>query len=130
MATSRMSASPGDRSPGKKGSPVKSAVVRAGRSRKNRPKPTATPPTAAREASTAAITETCRGVAPTRRIAAKRCSRRAAASRVAVPMKVRTGKSSAHAAAMNMYLSVAEFSTPAVPPAAAAGVSMLVTSVA
>ena len=41
--------------------------------------------------STAAITETCRGVAPTSRIAANRCSRRAADSRVAVPMKMSTG---------------------------------------
>ena len=43
------------------------------------------------------MTEICRGVAPTSRIAANRCSRRAAASRVAVPMKISTGNSSAPA---------------------------------
>ncbi len=47
--------------------------------------------------STAEITETCRGVAPTSRMAANRCSRRAAARRVAVPMKMSTGNSSAPA---------------------------------
>ncbi len=57
----------------------------------------AVPATAATVDSTVAIVVTCRGVAPTRRIAANRCSRRAAASRLAVPMKISTGKSSAPA---------------------------------
>nr|WP_255649234.1 hypothetical protein [Frankia sp. ArI3] len=74
---------------------MKGIGASAGRSRANSPNPAATPPTAATLDSTAAITEICRGVAPTRRIAAKRCSRRAADSRVAVPMKIRTGNSSA-----------------------------------
>jgi hypothetical protein len=51
--------------------------------------------TVARADSTVEITAICWGVAPTRRIAAKRCSRRAADSRVAAPMKISTGKSSA-----------------------------------
>jgi hypothetical protein len=41
----------------------------------------------------AASTLTCRGVAPVSRIAANRCSRRAADSRVAVPMNISTGNS-------------------------------------
>ena len=61
---------------------------------------------AATAASTAEITETCRGVAPTRRMAAKRCSRRAADSRVAVPMKISTGKSKASAPTARMTWSL------------------------
>ena len=85
-----------DRSPGKKGSPVNGTVASDGRSTKNRPKPAATPsdggdgrlrpPRSPRPAA---------GVAPTSRMAANRCSRRAADSRVAVPMKISTGNSSA-----------------------------------
>ena len=86
-----------DRSLGKNGAPVKGTAASGVRSRKNRPNPAATPATAATVDSTAEITETCRGVAPTRRIAANRCSRRAADSRVAVPMKISTGNSSAQA---------------------------------
>ena len=44
--------------------------------------------------SMADTADTCRGVAPTRRMAANRCSRRAADSRLAVPMKISTGNSS------------------------------------
>ena len=72
------------------------------RSTKNRPKPAATPAAAATVDSTAAITEICRGVAPTSRIAANRCSRRAADSRVAVPMKISTGVSRASATTARM----------------------------
>ena len=61
------------------------------RSRKKIPKPTATPRIAATVDSVAASTETCLRVAPARRIAANRCSRRAADSRVAVAMKISTG---------------------------------------
>jgi hypothetical protein len=53
--------------------------------------PAIVPAAAATVDSTAEITETCRGVAPTSRIAANRCSRRAAASRVAVPIRISTG---------------------------------------
>jgi hypothetical protein len=70
----------------------------SGRTRKNSPNPTTTPAAAATVDSTAETIEICRGVAPTSRIAAKRCSRRAADSRVAVPMKIRTGNSMAAAA--------------------------------
>ena len=54
-------------------------------------KPTATPATAANDDSTAAITETWCGVAPTRRMAAKRSSRLAADSRLAVAIKMSIG---------------------------------------
>ena len=67
------------------------------RSRKNIPKPAAAPRTAAAVDSVAASRETCLRVAPTRRIAANRCSRRAADSRVAVAMKISTGASMASA---------------------------------
>ena len=82
---------------GRTASPVNGIAGERPAQRKNRPKPTAVPATAATVDSTAEITETCRGVAPTRRIAANRCSRRAADSRVAVPMKISTGNSSAAA---------------------------------
>ena len=55
--------------------------------------PIVTPEIAATSASTVAITLTCRIVAPAKRIAAKRCSRRAADSRIAAPTNTRTGKS-------------------------------------
>ena len=86
-----------DRSLVKNGAPVNGTVATAGRSRKNRPKPAATPMTAATADSMAEITDTCRGVAPASRMAANRCSRRAADSRVAAAMKISTGNSSAAA---------------------------------
>jgi hypothetical protein len=55
------------------------------------PNPTATPRIAATADSVAASRETCLRVAPARRIAANRSSRRAADSRVAVAMKISTG---------------------------------------
>ena len=61
------------------------------RSRKKIPNPTAAPRVAATVDSVAASRETCLRVAPTRRIAANRSSRRAADSRVAVAMKISTG---------------------------------------
>ena len=67
------------------------------RSRKKIPNPAATPATPATVDSVAASQETCLRVAPTRRIAANRCSRRAADSRVAVAMKISTGASMASA---------------------------------
>ena len=84
-------------SAGKNGAPVNGIAATGARSRKNSPKPSATPATAAAVDSTAARTEICLRVAPTRRIAANRCSRRAADSRVAVPMKISTGKQHAPA---------------------------------
>ena len=59
-------------------------------------------PAAATVDSTAAITEICRGVAPSSRIAANRCSRRAADSLVAVATKISTGASRASATAEKM----------------------------
>ncbi len=68
--------------------------------------------------STAAMTEICRGRAPTRRIAANRCSRRAADSRVAVAMKISTGISRASATTEKMR------STPLAPtPSSGGGVT-------
>ena len=96
-ATTRMSGRLSDSSAGKNGWPVNGMAASGIRSTKNRPKPMATPTTAATVDSTAAISEICLGVAPTRRIAANRCSRRAADRRVAVPMKISTGSSSASA---------------------------------
>ena len=72
------------------------------RSRKNIPNPTVTPMRAAAVDSVAASRETCLRVAPTRRIAANRCSRRAADNRVAVAMKISTGASMASAATDRM----------------------------
>ena len=85
------------------------------RSTKNRPKPTATPAAAATVDSTAAITEICRGRAPARRIAANRCSRRAADSRVAVAMKISTGVNRASATTEKMR------STPLAPTPSSGG---------
>ena len=84
-------------SAGKNGSPMNDRPATGARSRKKIPKPSATPSSAATVDSTAASTETCLRVAPTRRIAANRCSRRAADSRVAVAMKISTGASTARA---------------------------------
>src|SRR4029453_13171969 len=92
-ATTRTSARLSDRSLVKNGAPVKGIAAIVDRSAKNRPKPTAVPMAAARLDSTAESTEIWGGVAPTNRIAAKRCSRRAADRRVAVPMKMSTGNS-------------------------------------
>jgi hypothetical protein len=86
-----------DRSAGKNGIPVNGIAASGVRSAKKIPKPAAVPATAATTDSTAAISEICRGVAPASRIAANRCSRRAADSRVAVAMKISTGNSSASA---------------------------------
>ena len=61
------------------------------RSRKKIPNPAATPRIPATVDSVAASRETCLRVAPARRIAANRSSRRAADSRVAVAMKISTG---------------------------------------
>ena len=77
-ATARMSGRLSDSSAGKNDWPVNGMAASGTRSTKNRPKPMATPATAATADSIAAISETCLGVAPTSRIAANRCSRRAA----------------------------------------------------
>ena len=129
IATSRISTAPSDRSPGENGSPVNGTLVSSGRSKKNTPKPTATPARAATPASTAATTDTCRGVAPTRRMAAKRCSRRAADSRVAVAMKISTGKSKARTPTARTTWSLLA-SQPLGPPGWATSALMLVTSLA
>ena len=115
-ATSRTSSTPSDMSLGKNGMPVNGMLASEPRNAKNRPKPTAVPATAAAVDSTAAITEICRGVAPTRRIAAKRCSRRAALSRVAVPMKISTGNSSPPAITPRMRSTVVSGSAGALSP--------------
>ena len=91
-----------DNSPGKNGMPVKGMAATGSRRATKIPKPTATPAAAATTDSTAAISEICRGVAPTSRIAANRCSRRAAESWVAVAMKISTGASRASAATDRM----------------------------
>ena len=97
IATARMSGRLSDRSLGKNGSPVNGMAESGMRSTKKRPKPVATPAAVATVDSTAAMIEICRSRAPTRRIAANRCSRRAADSRVAVAMKISTGVSRASA---------------------------------
>jgi len=66
------------------------------------PEPDGCPSTAATVDSIAAISETCPRVAPARRIAANRSSRRAADSRVAVPMKISTGVKIARATTARM----------------------------
>ena len=96
-ATTRMSGRLSDSSAGKNGWPANGMAASGTRSTKNKPKPVATPAAVATVDSMAAISEICLGVAPTRRIAANRCSRRAADRRVAVPMKISTGSSSASA---------------------------------
>ena len=94
---------------------MKGTFATSGRNTKNSPKPTATPTSAAMDASTAAMSATWRGVAPTRRIAANRCSRRAADNRVAVAMNMSTGKSNARAPTARMIWSRFE-SQPSDPP--------------
>ena len=64
-----------------------------GRVSRNSPIPATTPMIVTNSASTAARAVTCEPVAPTRRSAASRCSRRAADSRVAVETKTATGTS-------------------------------------
>ena len=102
-----------DRSAGKNGLPLKGTAASAGRPRKKRPIPPTTPTAAAMHPSAAATTEICRGVAPTRRMAAKRCSRRAAASRVAVAMKISTGNNKAPATTARMNSSLDWWDGPA-----------------
>ena len=65
--------------------------------------PRTAPASALTTASTEAMTLMSRGVAPTSRSAAKRSSRRAAASRVAVPTRMRTGNSTASTPTPNAY---------------------------
>ena len=111
-ATARMSGRLSDSSAGKNGWPVNGMAASGTRSTKNRPKPAATPATAARVDSTAAISEICLGVAPTSRIAANRCSRRAADNRVAVPMRISTGSRSASATTDRTRLTPPELRPP------------------
>jgi len=85
------------RSAGNMGAPVNGTAASASRKTRNRTKPATVPAIAETMASTAATMPTCRGVAPTRRIAAKRCSRRVAARRVVVPTRMTNGKMSAAA---------------------------------
>ena len=93
IATARTSAGLSDRSPGKNGSPKNGMPATGVRSRKKIPNPAATLRIPAVVDSVAASRETCLRVAPARRIAANRSSRRAADSRVAVAMKISTGVS-------------------------------------
>ena len=111
IATARMSGRLSDSSAGKNGWPINGMPATGMRSRKKIPKPAATPATAAAVDSVAASRETCLRVAPTRRIAANRCSRRAADSRVAVAMKISTGASTASATTSRMK-SMAPFPPP------------------
>ncbi len=83
--------------------PMNDAPARAGWARAKMPMPTATPNKPLTAASTDATTLTCRGVAPTSRIAAYRSSRRAADSRVAVLIRMRIGKSTASTPTPNAY---------------------------
>ena len=95
MTTDSTSSRLSDRSPVKNGAPVNGMRASGARSSQKMPKPATTPAVVATLDSMLAMAEICRGVAPTRRIAAKRCSRRAAESRVAPPMKISTGKNRA-----------------------------------
>ena len=83
--------------------PVSSAPASAGRTARNRPMPRIAPASALTTESTEAITLMSRGVAPTSRSAAKRSSRRVAASRVAVPIRISTGNSTASTPTPNAY---------------------------
>ena len=83
--------------------PVSVAVASAGRIARNTPMPTAVPRTALITESTEAITLMSPGVAPTSRSAAKRSSRRVAASRVAVLIRISTGNRTASAPVANAY---------------------------
>ncbi|GEM_PF-3962127 len=111
-ATARISSRLSDSSAGKNGWPMNGMPATGMRSRKKIPKPAATPKSPATVDSTAASRETCLRVAPARRIAANRSSRRAADSRVAVAMKISTGASTASATTDRMR------STELAPPAA------------
>ena len=91
IATARMSRRLSVSSAGKNGWPMNGMPATGMRSRKKIPNPAATPRIPAAVDSVAASRETCLRVAPTRRIAANRSSRRAADSRVAVAMKISTG---------------------------------------
>ncbi len=94
-ATTPMSTRFSERSLRKNRDPVNGTVATAGRRAKNATNPTTVPSTAATADSTAEMTVIWRGVAPTSRIAANRCSRRAAESRAAAPTKTRIGNSKA-----------------------------------
>ena len=83
--------------------PLNDASARAGWTSANIPMPSAVPASAPSAASTEAITPTCRGVAPTSRIAAYRSSRRAADSRVAVLIRMRIGNSTASTPTAKAY---------------------------
>ena len=93
--TSSRSTPRGVRSPGKNRAPVNGMRATSGRSAAKPTAPSSAPTADATADSTAAMTAICRGVAPTRRIAANRCSRRAADRRVAPPMKTSRGNTSA-----------------------------------
>ena len=114
ITTARMSARLSVSSAGKNGWPINGMPATGMRSRKKIPNPAAIPRVAATVDSVAASRETCLRVAPTRRIAANRSSRRAADSRVAVAMKISTGARMASATTDRMR-SVA----PAPPPGSA-----------
>jgi hypothetical protein len=93
-ATPTMASQPRLRSLVKNGSPVNGMRATSGRRSQKAAKAAVTPATAASAASTEAMMFTWRGVAPTRRSAAKRSWRRAAASRVEVATNTSTGMSS------------------------------------
>ena len=88
--------------------PRNDAFARAGRTAAKIPMPRTTPISALTNASIEAMTLICRGVAPTRRMAANRSSRRAAASRVAVPIRMSIGNRTASAPTMNATLKYGE----------------------
>ena len=93
--------------------------------------PSATPAKAATDASTAEITEICRGVAPTSRIAAKRSSRLAADSRLAVDIKMSTGNNKATAPMARIHCRAVALPAPLLQALQLAGVCwMLRTSAA
>ena len=83
--------------------PVSSAPASAGRIARNRPIPAIAPKNVLTTESTEAMTLMSRGVAPTSRNAANRSSRRAAASRVAVPIRIKMGNSTASTPTANAY---------------------------
>ncbi len=88
-STARTSGGLSDSSAGKNGWPMSGCRLTGMRSPKKIPNPAATPTAPATVDSVYA--ETCLRVAPTSRMAANRCSRRAADRRVAVAMKISTG---------------------------------------
>src|ERR1039457_987627 len=83
--------------------PVSVAAASAGRIARNTPMPTAVPRNALTTESTAAITLMSPGVAPTSRSAENRSSRRAAASRVAVLIRISTGNRTASTPVAKAY---------------------------